>query len=272
MLKRLTLLLFLSMISSLSGCNFSNFLKSLPIDHKNSIEYLFYNIFLQQDGAFTIFGDKPVSCAANFVTSSLETTLLYPGQVGKLARSLKVWSQYKDQFPMEKYLLISEICSIKKTGSDVIFIFIINRKKLIETLNNNLMLFEVELNRKIDSHRFLNDLETGKTTFLKNINRHEMLLGILLGYGNHDALLFYKRSKRPSPFLPPPKSKVKLHCSNNAAHPMLIVNPVQYMTDIHHLESINLQKKYKSLHEKISQIYSHGNFLEITFAQLMSSN
>ena len=95
-----------------------------------------------------------------------------------------------------------------------------------------------------------------------------MLFGILLGYGKQNAT-FYERSKC-SRFITILSKKIKLEYSGLAFHPMMLVNPVQFMADPNHSQTKTLQEKYKNLHEKISHVYSQGDLLEITLSRLVS--
>jgi hypothetical protein len=270
MKKYTVTLIFLFIYFNLNANSILDNFKSIPFDDQENIKYLFHNIFLQQDGAYTIFGDKPVSSAGSFVIASWEATIMEPAQVGKFGRSWKTWQNYKDRFPLQKYIIVGERFPFKKSGLVVIYTFVINKKSFIETLNNHLILFESVLNKKIDAENFLDNIETGKCSFLTSINRNEMLLGILLGYGEHNASLFYKRSKRSHARKLFPLDEVKLECTDKESYPMMLINPVQYSADLDHPETKALQKKYKNLRKKISEIYSQGDFLEITLTQLSS--
>ena len=269
--KYVVTLIFLLIYLNLSGNPILDNFKSIPFEHQEDIKYLFHNIFLQQDGAYTIFGDKPVSSAGSFLIASWKATIMEPGHVGKLGRSWKTWQNYKHKFPMQKYVLVGERCPSKKSDLVAIYLFVINKMAFIETINTNLLLFEAVLGREIDPEKYLDDIETGKSSFLESINHNEMLLGILLGYGKHNAFLFYKRSKlsrkvRNIFFT----DEIKLKSFDKECHPMMLVNPVQCMADLDHPETKALQKKYKNLRKKISEIYSQSDFLEITLLQLTS--
>jgi hypothetical protein len=125
------------------------------------------------------------------------------------------------------------------------------------------------LHTKIDPEKFLDDIVTKKSSLLKSIHHHDMLFGILVGYGKHNAFL-YKKSKSLCRILC--SKKIKLECSDKDFYPMMLVNPVQFMVDPNHPETKILQYKYKNLHQKISHLYSQGDLLEITLNELTSLN
>ncbi len=271
MYKHITFLMLLfSYCFNLNANSISDILKTIPIEHQEDIKYLFHHVFLLQDGAYTIFGDKPVSSAGSFLISSWKATLTAK-YIGKFGRSWETWQAYKQKFPMQKYVIIGEKYPSKKSELVALHVFVINKKKFLETIDTHLALFESVLGKKIDPKKCLDDIESGKCSFWTSINHNDMLMGILLGYGEHNATLFYKKSKRfrYARYLFPIEEK-KLECSDTESYPMMIVNAVQFLADLQHPETKFLQKKYKDLRKKIADIYSQGDMLEITLSQLTS--
>jgi hypothetical protein len=259
---------FVFFSSFLCGKNVQSVLDFIPYDDRNDLEYLFRHIFLHQDGAYVIFGDKPVSCAAGLITSSWKTTAKEAAQRGKLYRTWKVWLNYKHRFEISKYLLVSEIREFAKSDTKVLFIYVINKDRFIEVIHDNLSLFESLLQSKIFPELILHDLEEEKCTFFSSIQRNEILFGILLGYGSHNASLFSKRSQYS---LILNKSKeMRLKSAKVEYHSMMFVNPIQFVMDATHAESLFLKRKYEEHHRLISSIYLEGNILEITLSKLIS--
>lgn len=64
-MRRHAIFLSLLFYLNLNGSLVSDILEDIPIEDKQDIRYLFSHIFLQQDGVYIIFGDKPVSAAAS---------------------------------------------------------------------------------------------------------------------------------------------------------------------------------------------------------------
>lgn len=259
------ILLIIFFYCDLQASHILDVLENIPVEHQQNIRYLFHHIFLQQDGVYTIFGDKPVSSAGSFLIPKWEATLIgYPGKLGKAWES---WQKYKHKFPISKFVIIGEKYPSKKSGTVAIYIYIINKEKFIETINNHLSLFENILKNKINPEKFLDEIATEKISLLKSIHHKEMLFGLLLGYGRHNAYL-YERSKqsRHARILFP--QKLTLSCCGEEYHPMMIVNPLTFKGDLDNPETEILCKKYKGLHKKISYIYSKGDLLELTLSQL----
>lgn len=260
MILRLSIL-FVVFFFDILGNSIEDVLKEMPSDHKQSLEYLFANIFLQQDGSYVIFGDKPVSTAASFLVSKWESVLR--GHSSQLAKSWEIWQKYKDAFSIKNYLIISEIVASKKYGS-TLYIYVINKRKFIDIIYQNLSLFKMILSEDVLPEKILNDIETGKASFMSSFHNNPILFGILLGFGKHNSLLYQKSSSMRRIL----KNKIKLESFCDDYYPLMKVNRLQFLVDQHHPETILLQAKYKALHEKISQIYIEGDLLTITLLKL----
>lgn len=257
----------------LSGKSVAQILETIPDEHREDLNLLFKMIFIEQDGAYTIFGDKPVSQTGAFIFSSWETTL--KGKNGYIGSLWNTWQKYKNLFHIKKYAISGEKFEIKKSNLVAFHIFVINKEAFINSINEHKSLFEQVLNKRINPEKFLQNIVNSKISFWESINFNEMLLGILLGYGTHNAYHFNKRNLHFFDRFYPKKmalesKKINLEFFGEERHPMMIVNPVQFAADLSHPETIKLDKKYRELRTKISSIYSNGNFLEKTLSQLTS--
>jgi len=257
----------------LEASNVADILKTIPKDHQEDLRYLFRMIFLEQDGAYTVFGDKPVSLAGGFLIPPWKS-LINGRCVGKLGCAWKTWQKYKHKFPMQQYVILGELCKFENPESVTLNIFVINKRAFIESIRNHIMFFESVLGDKVDPESFLKDLEDERISFWTSIHHNEMLLGILLGYGKHNASFFNHRARhchQVPMIMSGTKSKYTvLNSSNRNIYPMMIVNPVQFLADLEHPETKRLQMGYKNSRKMISSIYSQGDFLEITLTRLIS--
>ena len=140
----------------------------------------------------------------------------------------------------------------------------------------------------------MNQIEKEKK-FSPVIKDNQMLWGILLGYGVHNAKLYYKRDKLEqfinSEILPkiPEKKPIptknfssieeeyeylnsKLQLFGEHIYSPLLVRTLHFVADLEHSETKTLKKKYRDLRGKISAIYAKGDFLEITLSKLTSTD
>jgi hypothetical protein len=123
------------------------------------------------------------------------------------------------------------------------------------------------------------------------LSNQQTLLGILLGYGEHNARLFdkrnqishfvYKKKFPKTPVIIPNPSEgfsslqdefssyfsILTHFGDRKYSP-LVIRSVFFVADHTHPETIALQQKYKKMRGEISAIYSKGDFLEITLSKL----
>ena len=129
-----------------------------------------------------------------------------------------------------------------------------------------LSLFKAILHKEILPEKILKDIETEKTSFMASIHHNGMLFGLLLGFGEHNSML-YGKSISTRYIL---KNKIKLESFCRENYPFLLVNKVQFLVDSKHPETCFLQKKYETVHDKISDIYSGKSSLEITLNELIS--
>jgi len=121
---------------------------------------------------------------------------------------------------------------------------------------------------------------------VKNLNNNEILLGILLGYGQHNAELFDQRLKL-SKFLDQSHPIIKgssaernekkiakklSPLSGYTYFPLWKVHPVQCAADVSRPESRRLKEKYTVLRQKINALYERNeNLLELVLERLCHS-
>jgi hypothetical protein len=260
------MLLLLTNCSELMANSVTELLQKIPKEHREDLNHLFTLIFLEQDGAYTIFGDKPLSLTGAFILPTWQTTLSRKG--GCMGHLWKIWQNYQHLFQFKKYIMTSEISKIGPSDRTAFHIFVINKKAFINTVIKHLALFEYVLKKRIDPKEFLEDIASDRTSVWNSIDHNEFLLGILLGYGEHNASIFKKRKHHflSDSVLKSIQSKPASFEENN--HPMMFVKPVQFVSDWEHSKTIALQEKYRRLRGEISAIYAKGDFLEITLSKL----
>lgn len=245
-------------------------LNSIPQEDQEALRQLFR--YLNDDHfAYTLFGDKPVSLSGDFTITPWENVLERMRCGGRFWQKWEVWEKYKHLFPIKNYLLVKEDSHFQDSQN----IILINKQEFIKIVNQHLALFERVLDRKINPEQMLKDIELGKISFIDNIDNNQMLWGILLGYGKHNAAQYNKKNReyfnaRALSDAPLKYSTIKLDPFGEYDYSLLMMGSIHFAADLNHPETIALEKKYKELRAKISAIYAQGNFLEITLAQLTS--
>lgn len=243
-------------------------IEQIPLEDRKKLEELFYRLINEEHFGYTLFGDKPISLGSYFKVTPWEN-LIELGQCdGVFWKKWQIWEKYHHLFPMKQYLLLEE--ESKNKNYEITNITIINKDNFIKTIKKHKAIFEKILKRKVDPEEMLNNIELGKISFVNSISNNDLLWGILLGYGKHNALLYNKRKNEHLRCSSIRHSNSKLEAFGDYNYSPLILGSVHFVADLHHREAQILQKKYQELRGKISAIYAKGDFLEITLSQLVS--
>ncbi len=251
-MKFAILFIFCSQLSFLSAVSLNEKIVTIPLEDRKALEELFRDVVNNDHFGYTLYGDKPVSIAAHFRVTPWENTLELGQCDGLFWKRWEIWEKYKDKFPSSNYLLLRE----KNSASPLFFsdmVVLINKGAFLQTIKRYLLIFESVLKQKVIPEQFLAQIEEGKKTFLDSILDHDLLLGILLGYGQHNATLFCHKDKI-----------FKQTCLGLYARSKrfpLIIQDLSFAADLQHPETKYLKKKYDHLRGVISAIYAKEGFL-----------
>lgn len=251
------------------GLNIRELFTEIPAEDLSSLDSLFSELLRDHFG-YTLFGDKPISLSSHFVITPWENIVERTNNLdGIFWKNWNIWEKYQDLFPMKNYLLIKE----KSRNKNIKHIILINKNEFINVVNQNQRLFEAILGRKISPKDILDTIEAGNATLMDIINDNQALWGILLGYGKHNSMLYNQRERNYFNCLALSDialkhSSITLEGVGDYKYSPLIMGSVYFAGDMHHPETITLQRKYQELREKISLIYSQGDLLEISLSQL----
>lgn len=264
----------------------SEILNTIPEKEKEALERLFRYLLNREHFIYTLFGEKPMSWTNYAITISDNDDIPLLQSELKFRKRWQIWKKYEHLFPIKHYLLIDVFSDI----SDKHDIFFINKEYFINKINEHLDLFQEALGKNITGTTLLKKIEKDPKILLA-FDTHQMLLGILLGYGEHNARLYDKRHqisffvwKKDLPKIPikiPTPSagfsslqeEFKSYFSvltlfGDPGYSPLLIGPVHFVADHKHPETIALKEKYRRLREEISAIYAKGDFLEITLSKL----
>lgn len=235
----------------------------LPRKDAKRLEYLFRELIIYDSAAYTLLGNKPISFAC-FTRPQFEWDFSYlwhtflPSNLKKY-RAWKTCQKYEHLFNRGDILIWSEPSPWIKNGE---LIVIANKK---------------QINRVIDENRedFASlNCQDPKALVSKILRSHEGLLGILLGYGKINAMLFHEHNHT---LLKPVFSyeisqlfNVKKAAINFAlGWPDIEMNKVlmfpNFMANIDAEETKKIKADYLTTREKILNYYENKNFLEATF-------
>lgn len=292
-LKVILLLAFASTILDASESNkdIIEILNSIPPEEKLEIKELFKNLFKNQVFSYTLYGDKPVSITHTSLNAcSQEEILEILSLTGYCQEALEIfyepasffnkrwetWNKYKNLFKLNKYALVE-----KKYGSQS-RIIIINIEAFKNAVNKNIDLFKKSLNENVSCEALLECLRIEKTNIWNDLDYDQGLLGILLGFGRHNAMLFEKRERLIDllnrPLLDPFRINREIELIDKKLQPfhecdrciLASTNRVMFAADSANKETIELRTKYDKLNREINLIYSKPDWFEKTMIQLTS--
>jgi hypothetical protein len=264
-----------------------------PSDKENLyllFEYLFKS---HESFAYTLFGDKPMSFSLIIKPDPSMESILDFIRIDEYALFLlkennlpsvfyeQAWNKWESiaSLKMKRFLFL------KRNIENFPAIFLINKEAFHKTINTHIKLFKNLLGKDINSEKILSQIEQENADIDEILHHHDSLLGILLGFGKHNSLLFEKREilekklKRLA-FIQSEKTKIikkeldklwdilKLR-NDYYISDLAMGNSIAFVADRNHLESKFLEKKYCKQATKISQIYSKNNWFEQTLLQLM---
>jgi hypothetical protein len=265
--------------------NIREIIATIPTNDQVPLEKLFRILFNNANFSYTLFGDKPMSLEV-YSTALFDEEDIFSQTELRFRKRWETWKKYAYLFPIKQYLLIENPSDRK----DIIDIYFINKNSFINKVNEHLSLFQQAFGEDITGSFLLEKIEKDPK-ILSTFDAHQTLLGILLGYGKHNACLFAERHQL-SPFVYKkefPKIPVKIPAPSKGfssleeefnsyfsvltlfgdpGYSPLIIRSVHFVADHKHPETIALQEKYRRLRGEISAIYAKGDFLEITLSKL----
>ena len=270
-------------------------INSIPQQDREEIKSLFKNLFKIHTFAYSLYGDKPMTygdvCLEGnslFWTYEIcqldqlykEILEIYSEPCVLTKKRWEIWKKYNNRFRMKKYLLMEKSIGKRKR------IFLINKEAFRKIIDNEIDIFKRIIGKEISSEKLLSEFQSENTNVLDLLNDSEGLLGILLGFGKHNSMLFQKREdilddlewKKNSHIYRLEELKNKLNLANNKLQslhehdPYIIasINRVCFVADTEHDETVKLRKKYDNLNRKINEIYSREDWFEQTLIQLTS--
>jgi hypothetical protein len=233
-----------------------------PKKDAKRLEYFFRELIVYNSAGYTFLGEKPVSFEC-FTKPRFEWDFSYlwhtflPSNIKKHL-AWKTWQRYEHLFNKGDILIWSESSPWIKNGE----LIVVASKRQIEQVDRE--------NQK--DIAVLIDHEP-KALFNKALHSHEELLGILLGYGRTNAMLFHKRA---SVALKPVFSKEirqlfkskKTSLNFTFGWPNVEMDEIlsfpSFMADLEGEETQRLKASYLQTRKTILDYYAKKDFLEAT--------
>jgi hypothetical protein len=277
----------LSKLYSSQEAQFLDRVRQIPANDRWAIESFLKILMLQENGAYVLFGDKPVVYTAFYDFSKKEVYSAFRRKSQLVNKQIRqgweAWEKYAHLFPSNRFLL-------KGTPSDDhqrVEIVLIDRERFKNKFEEYLHEFQSILGKDVTASSLLSRYENENLMFFDLLKEHHALLGILLGYGSENSWLFHLRD-RTYEGIHPVDLQLSLRAGSAKEYaiyqklltgafpeknhqkpykflylPMFLVNPKSK-------ETKELRQKYLRQREHIHRVYCHGHFLEITLERLCS--
>lgn len=293
----LLLLLFNCSISSKP--NIAQTLRSISSEDKYFLEVFFRSLVSHECGSYVFFGDKPASFMLFHDWQKFDPKALYKARslrcFSPAKRGFEIWQKHQHLFPLRTYALLKTRAFFSDYAETV---FLIHKKRLLHTLTQNFTDFH-EVFPQFESASDLKNAILTDPAILQQICVSDLLLGIILGFGRDNAVLF-ARKKEIESFLYPqdynwsksyfgkqsikawqnlPTLEKELN-SIEAKEGEVIVHddssgiewalhyPAGFLVDTTKTDLHQLRSHLKQIRVNATQAYQKGNFLEVTLQVL----
>lgn len=252
-------------LGSLGVCSFSlqmpemADLSQIPEQDRDRIEKLFFYLLINEGFAYVLFGSKPMSIIGHDKTTPASYKDLYPHPMFELESWWKTWEKYCHLFPMKDYLLFAQD---DEEWFQVLFINKISSLKIIE---ENHSFFKEKIGQNLAVTEMFEHIFDSTDFFNCGLNKSHALFGLLLGYGKENSKGFERyslRTKRSDVVSPRGSNEIVPTEENEFMVPCF--------ASFSDRETWRMMKKYHRERDMIINIYSKGNFLEITLNKLMA--
>ncbi len=266
-----------------------NVLQTIPKSDQLEIQNLFRELFKEDNFAYSLYGDKPMSMS-DYTLNRLPISELFEifPSIEKFCKELLeiyieprgfkinrwvIWKKYRDRFPMNKYTIL------EKEIGDQSRIFLINNDAFRNVVNQNIDLFKAIIGTEISAELLLSQFKLANNNVFDILHNNVALLGILLGFGRHNAILFQKREALLNHFemtkglYNATLIEKKIKASNDSLQTLreydffgwpLIINRVCFAAEAKHAETLQLRAKYDQLNVYINNIYFKEDWFEQT--------
>ncbi len=250
-----------------------NKIHQIPIEDRWAIESFFKILLFQEDAAYVLFGDKPVTYTGYLDFSNKEIFSFFRRRSNLVNKQLRqgweIWEKYAHLFPSRRYILKG-----KRSDWRRVEIVLIDKKKFKKKFEENRSDFQEVLGNEITASYLLKSYENDSLPLFDHLKEHHALLGILLGYGKRNAWLFYFRVRdnenSPEEWEYYRKILTGSFPEKNHGKPYKSFYLPMFVVDPNSQETKELREKFIHERAEIQAIYAHGNFLEITLKRLCS--
>lgn len=188
---------FVFLVFNVKNQDINQKLQSIPLEEKFFLEAFFRTLISVDNGSYVLFGDKPASFMIYEESQShdyVHSLSDFPGEIvfSPSKRGFEVWQKYQHLFPSKIYSIIKiESCFYKNISA----VFFVNKKRLLNILSKHFVDFQRNFPQFKSVNSLLQSILLDSSILREICNKHNLLLGIILGFGKENAALFERKMR-----------------------------------------------------------------------------
>jgi len=278
-------------------------LLAIPFEDRFYLEMFFRALISEESGCYVLFGDKPAAMMVYEDRQDCQLLTLSRRPFSGFSKEklgFKIWQKYRHLFPLRDYAIVNTRAFTPSSSEAV---FLIHKERLLTILSQNFSEFQKRF-PEFGTAKNLLDKMLGDASILHRVCfKHDMLLGIILGFGKDNAALFARAMQLES-FLSPQSFICGHYRENPLTRPIpqlgfssleeelaaiqakgdgifdpndeALMNwtlhfPLGFLVDTTKTDPKRLYAKYKQQRIIATRAYDKGNFLETTLRALTST-
>jgi hypothetical protein len=183
-------------LSAYEGKEVSKILEMMPQKDKERLEYFFREYIGWEEMGYVLFGGKPMALTGKdkklypFKSFSSFLYSISPRRI-QSENGFVTWKKYEKFFPMKRFVFLYDETELEVNS------FFINKESFLQKVQHHADDFKRILNRDVTGEELLRE-GMEKSLLSKVLCDHDLLMGILFGFGRNNAYLFHQRSQLAS--------------------------------------------------------------------------
>ena len=257
----------------------------LTAEEHRALESLFSHFLLHEGGAYTLFGSKPLSFdVISQIPEEEKQEFLsfssHPVIKNELnfSENWNIWKRVRDRYPMSRFLLVERKPPAFSSGESSVFL--VNIAAVASLLEKHYPKFRAAVREDFDPLDIVFEIEDDGSAFWETVLARDDLLGILLGYGEENAKLFWEIKAREAQMSAEKTSQKQRFLASlstqtpgsNSLSAFDATFPLPCFGCYAPDESSRLIKQYENERRAIKKIYRGRDFVRVTLDRLTSND
>jgi len=257
-------------------------IKEIPKSEFKKIKYLYTYLLTEHDFSYVVFGSKPMALAD--ICLWLPDVPVYrrmhaEERLFKTKSALKAWYAYKQEFAFNEFILLDK----EEDLFDCLVFVLIHKKNMLALLHKHQSIFKEKLGSSFEPEFFLKKIESRELSLAQAIHGNLGLLGIMLGYGVKNSMLYQERyeirkaiNDRKGLLATGNELEMRLKAINEKFNnfseyeEFASIMPLHFCAVLEDEETKELKKQYTKDREAIQAIMKNGDLTDQAFEKMIS--